>query len=257
MNIVAPAQFQKIFFSEHRLVFDLAPEENFIQNEKPDEEPDSVRLAGRLAESAFEKSLEKYPELKGIFTDGNSENFLRARALKNLREKAMEYMNTARENGEKFPSDSTNEKLEVDAKDVCCVLAFRKKISELEDENAKLKVQSRTDDLTGLPNHRAFSEHLKDGIERNGPFHYLITDLDEFKQVNDNDGHPAGDEILKQIADCIQDIVREEDAIFVGRYGSGDEFVMLASATEEDACKIAVRVSKAINVNKKRTVSFQ
>ncbi len=93
--------------------------------------------------------------------------------------------------------------------------------------NRKL-YESRTDELTGLQNRRAFDERLQRRIaefERYGaPFTVVITDLDDFKIINDTYGHAAGDRVLTRVAQVVQSRVRGGDEIF--RIG-GDEFAML------------------------------
>ncbi len=88
---------------------------------------------------------------------------------------------------------------------------------------------SRTDPLTGLLNRRGFEERFQasiDQAERLGrPVALLTIDLDSFKQVNDTQGHAAGDAVLKLVAHGIGETVRRMDA--VGRLG-GDEFGIVA-----------------------------
>ena len=105
-------------------------------------------------------------------------------------------------------------------------------------ENARLhdlvNRQARTDMLTGLPNRRAFNEHLTHELhraERYGhSFSLAVLDLDGFKAVNDLYGHPRGDQVLRKIARHIQASIRNSD--YLARFG-GDEFaVVLASVTD-------------------------
>lgn len=92
------------------------------------------------------------------------------------------------------------------------------------------------DDLTGLGNRRAFfstvSEELKTARQIKGRLSLVFADLDGFKQINDTEGHVAGDQILKRIGGLITEVTNGSEAGF--RYG-GDEFCMLlpgAGATE-------------------------
>jgi len=103
---------------------------------------------------------------------------------------------------------------------------------------------ARTDGLTGLSNRRAFDEQLRDLIarsERRGtPLSLVIFDLDHFKRINDQFGHPAGDEMLKDFARALTGSVREPH--LVSRIG-GEEFaVLLPGATWEDGQRVALRV---------------
>jgi diguanylate cyclase (GGDEF)-like protein len=104
--------------------------------------------------------------------------------------------------------------------------------------NARLhdlvKHQATTDPLTGLANRRAFTDQLDDEIRRssryNHPFALLLLDLDGFKAVNDNFGHPTGDITLQKVATCLQNSIRDTD--FLARYG-GDEFAMILPETKK------------------------
>ena len=69
---------------------------------------------------------------------------------------------------------------------------------------ARLEMIARTDELTGLPNRRAWQEALPREVARAGrsnePFCVAMLDLDHFKDYNDQQGHQAGDRLLKQLA---------------------------------------------------------
>ena len=75
---------------------------------------------------------------------------------------------------------------------------------ELAEANARLAQLAVTDGLTGLYNHRHFHERLALEVERSQrsglPLSLLMLDVDHFKQFNDTFGHPAGDEVLRQLA---------------------------------------------------------
>ena len=90
-----------------------------------------------------------------------------------------------------------------------------------------LEKRANSDPLTGLPNYGAFQKALVDANE-NRPYHegiaVLFIDLDNFKKLNDNRGHHAGDELLRAIAARLQGAAGGGD--FVSRVG-GDEFVVI------------------------------
>ncbi len=92
----------------------------------------------------------------------------------------------------------------------------------------ELKARARTDDLTGLPNFRAFTERIYGELERADrypeSFGVLVLDLDRFKKYNDAYGHLAGNEALRRVAKTIRDTVRAVD--FPARYG-GEEFAVI------------------------------
>jgi diguanylate cyclase (GGDEF)-like protein len=84
-----------------------------------------------------------------------------------------------------------------------------------------------TDALTGLMNRRAFDEIIaRDmcGHGRGEPLVLLLIDIDSFKAINDDYGHQAGDEVIRQVGRVLQANSRADDS--VSRYG-GEEFVML------------------------------
>ncbi len=100
------------------------------------------------------------------------------------------------------------------------------------------------DELTGLSTYRVLRDRLAFEIERskrsNESFAVLFLDLDRFKQVNDQFGHEAGNDILKAVAEEIQHAVRASDV--AARYG-GDEFVVILTRTDMDG---AARVGEAL-----------
>lgn len=119
---------------------------------------------------------------------------------------------------------------------------------ELNAANAKLAELAVTDGLTGLMNHRAFKERLAEEFQRAAryqlPFAMLLLDVDHFKQFNDTFGHPAGDEVLREVSRLIHTNIRDTD--FAARYG-GEEFVVLTPFTNlTDALALAERVRAAI-----------
>jgi len=72
----------------------------------------------------------------------------------------------------------------------------------------------------------------------------IMFDIDHFKKINDNYGHPAGDEVIRQTADVLRNCIRETDV--GGRYG-GEEFgVLLINTEAEDARIVAERIREAI-----------
>jgi two-component system, cell cycle response regulator len=120
-------------------------------------------------------------------------------------------------------------------------------------ENSRLFARVRNlsvrDSLTDLFNHRHVMELVSLEFSRVGrypdAFSILMIDVDDFKKVNDEFGHPAGDAVLKDLAGIIKEAVRTVDV--VGRYG-GEEFVaLLPHTTHAEALETAERVRQRIH----------
>ncbi|MGI8512330.1 MAG: bifunctional diguanylate cyclase/phosphohydrolase [Solirubrobacteraceae bacterium] len=123
---------------------------------------------------------------------------------------------------------------------VVCALDARNS----ERRRLELSRVSRTDPLTGAFNRRGFAERLEAELAHGGrqgrPLALIVLDLDDFKAVNDQDGHAAGDEVLCRVVDELQDEMRPNDV--VGRLG-GDEFgLLLPGAVRSDALEAAERI---------------
>ena len=113
----------------------------------------------------------------------------------------------------------------------------------------RLVRMSRTDPLTGCLNRRGFEERVTAELERTmregGSVALVLLDLDNFKAVNDMNGHAAGDELLCWVVEGLRRAVRPLDSI--GRLG-GDEFAILApGASESGAEHIATRSRKLLS----------
>lgn len=119
---------------------------------------------------------------------------------------------------------------------------------ELAMANALLENLATTDGLTGLKNHRAFQDTLvlewRMSDRGTEPLSLIFLDIDDFKQYNDSFGHPAGDDVLKKVAELLTSAARKRD--YVARYG-GEEFVVIAPQTDEEgACALAERFRQVI-----------
>lgn len=106
-----------------------------------------------------------------------------------------------------------------------------------------------TDSLTGLSNHRHFYELLEQEAQRAHRQEYavglIMLDLDHFKRVNDQHGHPAGDAVLRRFAQVVRSRLRRTDA--VGRLG-GEEFAaILPDATLDEVRLVAEKVRRAVS----------
>lgn len=113
---------------------------------------------------------------------------------------------------------------------------------QLNEELTRVHLLSLTDDLTGLPNRRAFMRRLEDEVGRvqryGSPLALALLDLDDFKAVNDKYGHTAGDEVLRCFAANMLSTFRHHD--MVARYG-GEEFAILLPNTDAEGVMHALR----------------
>jgi hemerythrin len=119
---------------------------------------------------------------------------------------------------------------------------------ELADANHRLEEISLTDVLTGLPNRRhamhCLEKHWKESVTKNIPLACMMVDADGFKQVNDNYGHDAGDEVLRQLSKNLRYAVRTDD--IVCRLG-GDEFLIICPLThQEGVAQLGEKIRAAI-----------
>jgi diguanylate cyclase (GGDEF)-like protein len=120
--------------------------------------------------------------------------------------------------------------------------------AELLEANRALAQAAVTDGLTGLKNHRAFQEALHSAVQMaerlQQPLSLVMFDIDHFKQFNDTFGHPAGDELLRQVAQVLRESARAYDV--AARYG-GEEFaLLLPNTTLEQAVQVAERLRQQI-----------
>lgn len=113
----------------------------------------------------------------------------------------------------------------------------------------ELEQQARQDPLTSLPNRRALLEALPQAMARANrqqqPMALMFMDLDGFKAVNDQWGHDAGDEVLRQFARRIQHQVRETDSVY---RLAGDEFTLIVESLhqpQDEAEQIAGKICAA------------
>ncbi|MBP9836986.1 MAG: GGDEF domain-containing protein [Candidatus Pacebacteria bacterium] len=121
-------------------------------------------------------------------------------------------------------------------------------------KNRQLSTKALTDELTGIFNRRAFDLALKRRVKnfaRQGygnhanAFSLIIFDLDNFKKINDNFGHPVGDAVLKEVSQTVRNQLRPTD--FLARFG-GEEFVIIVEGNSKSAFDLAERVRETITM---------
>lgn len=125
----------------------------------------------------------------------------------------------------------------------------RAQASAMEGLNLRLEAISVTDELTGMYNRRYFFERLEEYLRaarrHRLPLSLMMIDIDLFKRVNDNYGHPAGDRVLRTIAELIRSGLRASD--ISARYG-GEEFIILLPYTDEtEARRLAHRLLTTVS----------
>jgi diguanylate cyclase (GGDEF)-like protein len=130
-------------------------------------------------------------------------------------------------------------------------VATHEDVTERRRAEAEIIYLARHDALTGLANRAEFNARLEEAtkrLKRNcAAFTLMTIDLDKFKTVNDTLGHPAGDQLLIEVARRLKSSVRETDVL--ARLG-GDEFGIIQEAgpdQHEDAIALALRIMNAIN----------
>lgn len=141
---------------------------------------------------------------------------------------------------------------EADAEDVVDKLRRQVKLFQIENEHSKKLARNKqiemesvlaqaqevahVDPLTFLPNRRTIIKELQSEVMRAERYHSVfsisVVDIDNFKSINDNYGHPIGDEVLRHVALQLRDGIRHPDV--VGRYG-GEEFIILLPNSDKDA----------------------
>lgn len=128
-------------------------------------------------------------------------------------------------------------------------------IDRLRHLNDRLAQLSLTDELTGLPNRRAFLARGELEIKRAGrnklPLTVMFIDIDDFKTVNDTQGHHAGDALLQQIAQILRRDIRATDLL--ARLG-GDEYAILFPET---GAAVARQLAEAIKASAATDLSSQ
>ncbi|HOV39980.1 MAG TPA: diguanylate cyclase [Spirochaetales bacterium] len=128
----------------------------------------------------------------------------------------------------------------------------------------RLEYLAVTDGLTGLFNHRHSFELLEKEMARSRrykhPLSILLIDIDDFKRVNDEFGHRAGDKVLEELGTCLHSLLRASD--IAGRYGGEEFIIILPETTLNNAAKVAEKIRSTLaaksfyEINKPLTVSI-
>lgn len=120
--------------------------------------------------------------------------------------------------------------------------------SALKDANRELKEKMEIDSLTGLLNNHRIYEKLQDRIDlcrkNDEPLSIIMLDLDHFKTLNDQCGHPIGNMVLQEVGKTIRESIRNDDLAF--RFGGEEFLVILQGKPKEVALSVAERIRKAV-----------
>jgi diguanylate cyclase (GGDEF)-like protein len=128
-------------------------------------------------------------------------------------------------------------------------VATHEDVTDQKRAEERISYEAHHDGLTGLPNRKQFCEQLEQELKRTRRGELLAVlylDVDHLKRINDTLGHPAGDKLLKGVADRLSGCVRDID--LVARL-SGDEFAIIQSSLDrpDDAAALAKRAREAIH----------
>ncbi|AZN36165.1 sensor domain-containing diguanylate cyclase [Iodobacter ciconiae] len=140
----------------------------------------------------------------------------------------------------------------------------QRRITELEQELTQVSQKIRTDQLTGALNRRGLEEifdiELARALRNESPLSIGLLDIDNFKKLNDSQGHAAGDAALVHLVSVIKDLLRPSDS--VARYG-GEEFVLILPETDiNEAVSVVQRLQRELtkrfflNNNEKLLITF-
>lgn len=109
-----------------------------------------------------------------------------------------------------------------------------------ETTEQRFRTDATHDSLTGVLNRRAIFERANDLWQQGETLALLLLDADYFKQINDNHGHSAGDEVLRHLAQLLRRTLREGD--FIGRVGGEEFLVLLPDTTHDEVLGVAARL---------------
>lgn len=127
--------------------------------------------------------------------------------------------------------------------------SLTEEIVTLRHDVDQLGSQVVTDCLTGIANRRGFDSSLQQltqhAVKSNQKCALILADIDHFKKINDQFGHPVGDKVLRFIANTMKSNIRDDDEL--ARYG-GEEFaIILPNTNIEGAVRVAEKISKSIS----------
>ncbi|MCW8834544.1 MAG: GGDEF domain-containing protein, partial [Colwellia sp.] len=158
-------------------------------------------------------------------------------------------VNVIKSTGEKKVYLSSKQPIYNLQKEIVGVLSTSTDITQIHFVQEQLEIEATTDPLTGLFNRRFFfklaDQFLSKSIRHNEPLSLIMLDIDLFKEINDEYGHPIGDKVIQFVANKAKSLIRKEDII--ARVG-GEEYVVLLPNTNGQAAEfIAEKIRRAID----------
>jgi diguanylate cyclase (GGDEF)-like protein len=127
-------------------------------------------------------------------------------------------------------------------------LRSQQQAEKLVKQNIKLKEQAVTDSLTGLGNRASFDQFLgrefAAAVESGGAISLLMIDVDHFKKVNDQFGHPIGDQVLKVLGQILRSAARPVD--MAARYGGEELALVMPNTTKVVAAGVGEKIRRAV-----------
>lgn len=116
-------------------------------------------------------------------------------------------------------------------------------ITQIKKQKEKIKYMAYHDSLTELPNRRSFMEMLQEEIDKGNKGFVMLLDIDNFKSINDTNGHIYGDKVLKKVASILES--DSDENIMVFRFG-GDEFLIISKGDNIEAVEKYIEKIKNI-----------
>lgn len=126
------------------------------------------------------------------------------------------------------------------------ILQIRNYIAKIQNQTVKLAAFANTDPLTGLLNRRKFTEGVSEVIRSGDNFCIILSDIDDFKKVNDTYGHDCGDQVLVHVTSLFKELVNAPD--FVCRWG-GEEIIVLFHGDRKEAHILGEKIRTAIETS--------
>jgi len=207
--------------------------------------PAFTKVTGHVLSAAIGRS----PEI--LYAERHTQSFFDAQQEKLSLEGAWKgevwFKNTA---GQRFPVWLSTTAVTAPEGDVTEYVSIFRDITERKEREDHFRRQATYDPLTQLPNRTLFFDRLEQAIlaagRKEDVASLLFVDLDRFKSVNDTLGHAMGDKLLKQVAERLQECVRDCDT--VARIG-GDEFAIVLEDDSDGsaAIRVATKTITALN----------